>query len=71
MQSVLMENGFEVNYEADCFRILNENAVNNPDLVATMLVNAGCPPTLLKVDKEDLEMYFLRVIKENGGFQVE
>ncbi|HHY13083.1 MAG TPA: hypothetical protein GX526_00350 [Thermoanaerobacterales bacterium] len=39
-------------------------AINNPDEIATMLVNAGVPPVLLKVEKEDLERYFLRVLKE-------
>jgi len=48
-------------------QIQNEDAVNNPEKIATLLVNAGHPPTLLKVEKEDLENYFLRFIEENGG----
>ena len=46
---------------------MDEHAVNNPDKVAVVLVNAGCPPTLLKVEVEDLEMSFLRTISEIGG----
>lgn len=37
-------------------------AIRHPDTVATWLVNAGCPPTLLHVKEEELEQYFLRVI---------
>lgn len=48
-------------------QIMNKDAVNNPEKVAALLVNSGHPQTLLKVEKEDLEMYFLRVIGEIGG----
>lgn len=48
-------------------QIKDENAINHPDMIAKLLVDSGHPPTLLKVDKEDLEMYFLRTIKEAGG----
>jgi ABC-2 type transport system ATP-binding protein len=41
---------------------LGEEAIRHPDTVATWLVNAGCPPTLLHVKEEELEQYFLRVI---------
>jgi len=33
-----------------------------PDRVATLLVHAGCPPTRLAVEEEDLESYFLRIV---------
>jgi len=49
--------------------IKDEKAISRPDEVATLLVNAGCPPTLLKVEEEDLESYFLRVIRQKGGEQ--
>jgi ABC-2 type transport system ATP-binding protein len=42
-------------------------SVANPDIVARDLVNAGIPPTLIKVEEEDLETYFLRVIKQGRG----
>lgn len=47
--------------------IESEHAINHPEKIAILLVNAGYPPTLLKVQKEDLETYFLRTIKEGGG----
>lgn len=74
MKSVLSKAGYKVHIqdrsltnESFTIRIQDEDAVNNPDKIATLLVNAGYPPTLLKVEKEDLEMYFLRTIKEIGG----
>lgn len=33
---------------------LESESENNPDKIETLLVNAGYPPTLLKVHKEDL-----------------
>ena len=42
--------------------IRDERAVLRPDHVATILVGAGCPPTRLLVEGEDLETYFLRLV---------
>jgi ABC-2 type transport system ATP-binding protein len=74
MKSILAKAGYRVNdqdksltRESSLFHIRNEDAVNNPDKIATLLVNAGYPPTLLKVEKENLETYFLRSINENKG----
>jgi ABC-2 type transport system ATP-binding protein len=39
-----------------------ERAAQHPDDVATVLVRAGCPPTRLVVEGEDLETYFLRLV---------
>ncbi len=39
-----------------------DRAVRSPDTVATLLVQAGCPPTRLVVEQEDLETYFLRIV---------
>lgn len=52
--------------ESTVLQIYDEHAVKNPEKIAELLVNSGHPPTLLKVEKEDLEQYFLRVIKEVG-----
>lgn len=70
MKSILSKAGYKVDTQdtsSTSLQIQNDYAVNNPDRIATLLVNSGHPPTLLKVDKEDLEMYFLRTIKEIGG----
>ncbi len=41
-------------------------AVHGPDEVATLLVQAGCPPTTLVVQHDDLETYFLRLVGTDG-----
>lgn len=74
MKEVLSAAGFKADLSGTSLsdgdftlQIKDENAINHPDRIAKLLVNSGHPPTLLKVDKEDLEMYFLRTIKEAGG----
>lgn len=47
--------------------ITDESVVSQPDRVATIMVQEGCPPTLLKVEEEDLESYFLKTIGMKGG----
>jgi ABC-2 type transport system ATP-binding protein len=42
--------------------LTDDGAVAHPDAVATLLVAAGCPPTRLAVEHDDLETYFLRLI---------
>jgi ABC-2 type transport system ATP-binding protein len=37
-------------------------AISSPDVIATLLVGNDCPPVLLKIEEEDLESYFLRII---------
>jgi len=36
-------------------------AIESPDFIAALLVNAGVPPTYLAVEQENLEEYFLRL----------
>ncbi|HKM39840.1 MAG TPA: ABC transporter ATP-binding protein [bacterium] len=47
--------------------IRQQEAVEAPDRIATLLVKAGHPPTMLKVQAEDLEAFFLRSVRESGG----
>ncbi|MCW5879752.1 MAG: ABC transporter ATP-binding protein [Anaerolineae bacterium] len=47
--------------------VTDEAAIARPDDVATLLVNAGHPPTLLQVELEDLERYFLRLVGMDEG----
>ncbi len=44
-------------------------AIERPDDIASLLVQAGAPPTLLQVDEEDLEQYFLRLVGMDRGKQ--
>ncbi len=43
--------------------IMGQKAIEHPENIASVLVRAGLPPTLLKVEEEDLESYFLRIIR--------
>jgi ABC-2 type transport system ATP-binding protein len=48
--------------------VKDKQAIEHPEEIATRLVNAGHAPTMLNVDEEDLEHYFLRLIgMEEGG----
>jgi ABC-2 type transport system ATP-binding protein len=40
-----------------------DHAIRRPDEVATALVTAGCPPTRLAVEQDDLETCFLRLVR--------
>jgi len=41
-------------------------AIDHPDDIASLLVQAGVPPTHLTVEEEELEQYFLRLVGLNG-----
>jgi len=46
---------------------LDDNgSVEHPDEIASLLVQAGVPPTHLLVEEEQLEPYFLRLVGMNG-----
>jgi ABC-2 type transport system ATP-binding protein len=52
--------GFSVvTLEDGRFAIKDAQAIETPELIATLLVNAGTPPTHLAVEQENLEEYFL------------
>lgn len=63
-QSTLTKAGFTVRTNGSTI-VLNETpAIDAPEGVATLLVNAGIPPFRLAVEQEDLEDYFLRLTGE-------
>jgi ABC-2 type transport system ATP-binding protein len=65
-RSALGRAGFAVK-ENDGTLILDDSrAVDSPDEVATILVQAGSPPTRLTVEQEDLESHFLRLTGEHA-----
>ena len=63
-QSALSKAGFAVQVNEDTLVLNQVRAIDTPDEVATVLVNAGTPPTRLAVKHEDLEDYFLRLTGE-------
>jgi ABC-2 type transport system ATP-binding protein len=67
-RTLLTEKGYTVKLaEGGFLEVTGKDAISNPENVASLLVHKGYPPTLLKVEEEDLESYFLRVIEKNGG----
>ncbi len=67
-ESVLEKNGYTVARAKGGFlEVGGKDAISRPEIVASLLVHDGNPPDMLKVDEEDLESYFLRVIGKNGG----
>lgn len=61
-QRILRQGGYHLDSDMDGFLITaTQEAVRHPDDVATLLVEAGCPPTHLAVEEEDLESLFLRL----------
>lgn len=62
---VLREMGLAVRQgsEGTC-EINQQEAIQFPDELAKKLVDKGCPPMHLQVAEEDLESYFLRIIKQ-------
>lgn len=49
----------------------NSASIEHPDDIASLLVQAGAPPTQLMVEEEELEQYFLRLVGMDGGLQNE
>jgi ABC-2 type transport system ATP-binding protein len=65
---LLAKSGYTINEtKDDIIEIKDEEAISKPDAIATIMVNAGCPPTLLQVEEENLESFFLRTIGNKGG----
>ena len=70
MKEVLSAKGYEVNFKSDlenksCYlELIDTKSVESSEEIATLLVNAGYPPKMLTVEKEDLENYFLRVLND-------
>lgn len=63
-QSTLAKAGFMVKTNGSAIFLNETRAVDAPEQVATLLVNAGTPPSRLAVEQEDLEDYFLRLTGE-------
>ena len=70
MKEVLSNNGYRVNFKSDLennssyLELIDTKSVESSEEIATLLVNAGYPPKMLTVEKEDLENYFLRILND-------
>jgi ABC-2 type transport system ATP-binding protein len=64
-QTTLGNEGYSVKVSREGFlEIMDKKAIDHPEEIASILVYAGMPPTMLKVEEEPLESYFLRTIGE-------
>ncbi|MBI5291441.1 MAG: ABC transporter ATP-binding protein [Chloroflexi bacterium] len=68
-RAVLVNTGFSADIISDgIIEMKDDMAIKRPDDIAIRLVNAGHAPTMLNVEEEDLEHYFLRLVgMEEGG----
>jgi len=63
-QDTLAKAGFAVKASENTLYLSEARAIDAPDEVATILVNAGTPPIRLAVEQENLEDHFLRLTGE-------
>jgi ABC-2 type transport system ATP-binding protein len=64
----LVDQGHTFTVSEEGHKVLRDaKVVANPEFMARDLVNAGILPTMIKVEEEDLETYFLRVVKQGRG----
>ena len=63
--AALAAHGLDARAEDATLVSTEASAVRSPDRVATLLVEAGAPPTSISVEREDLERYFLRLTEES------
>lgn len=62
-RAALVQAGYNANITHNGFiHVADSAAIHAPDMIATRLVQAGHAPTLLAVEQEDLEHYFLRLV---------
>ncbi len=68
VEETLIKTGFSVTgHDQGNLEVKDKRAINHPEKIANIMVKAGYPPTLLKVEEEDLESYFLRLIGVKEG----
>lgn len=61
---ILLDKGFDTKINNEMIELLSKEAISKPEDIATLLVQNHLPPKQLTVVEEDLEHYFLRLIKE-------
>ena len=64
---ILKDHGLEVTLnDKDFIETMDSNSIQHPERVAALLVESQLPPKMLNVFEEDLESYFLRIIREES-----
>jgi len=63
----LIKSGYSANInDHGRIEVNEQKAIQRPDKISRLLVQAGCPPIQLTTTEEDLESYFLRIIETKG-----
>ncbi|MFC1996072.1 hypothetical protein ACFLXI_00505 [Chloroflexota bacterium] len=65
-RATLTQAGYETQIIEKTLILKQAHAIEAPERVATLLVQAGHPPTRIAVERDDLEEHFLRLIGEQG-----
>jgi ABC-2 type transport system ATP-binding protein len=66
--SILGENGFSrILLENDLVKVTDERALGDPSCIGELVYRAGIRMNGLRTEEEDLESFFLRMIKMKGG----
>jgi ABC-2 type transport system ATP-binding protein len=60
-QNCLQDAGYKFASKFEAILIEDPRAIEHPDEIAKMLVNAGAPPTRLAVEQQNLEDHFLQI----------
>ena len=60
----LLSAGYMLTIKDETIMIDDEYAIEHPDDIARILVNAGAPPTHLAVEQQNLEEHFMQIIGE-------
>lgn len=67
MGQVLAKHGYAIaDIAEDRLELMDVRALDHPEQLAQLLVSEGHPPTHLNVVTENLESYFLRIIRTSG-----
>lgn len=61
-QAILTESGYAVHSTSNGFALPDEHAVKHPEHIARLLAHHEIPLTLLNIEEQNLEHYFLNVI---------
>ncbi len=65
---MLEQEGYRCEREQNgTLEVQGKDSLTNPEKVNEFLVHAGFTPSAIKVEEEDLESYFLRIISKEGG----
>lgn len=66
--NLLGNNGYTLNIaENRIIEVSGKDSISAPENITTLLVNSGFAPSMIKVLEEDLESFFMRMIRMKGG----